>query len=258
MSDINIEYVVEQHRKGRSTYDIAEELKTYPNKIRRILITEGETIRGKSAAQKQALATGRHKHPTKGKERPLSTREKISEKMHGYWVNLDDDTRAERVQQAKTQWENLPAADKELMRKSAARAVREAAKNGSKTEQFLLLTLRSAGYKVEFHKENFISNERLQVDLFLTELNVAIEIDGPAHFFPIWGEESLERHIKADEQKTGLLLDAGFTLIRVKHLAKSISEKYKREVASKIVSILEDIKGKKLTKEQRLIEIEVI
>jgi very-short-patch-repair endonuclease len=257
-TNIDITYVVAQNKLGRSTYDIAEELKTYPNKIRRILINEGEPVRTKSEAQKQALASGRHKHPTKGKQRPLSTKDKISEKMSSYWHHLTEEERASRVKMAQEQWALLSEIEKNDMRKAAAKAVRNAAKNGSKTEQFLLITLRSAGYEVEFHRENFVANERLQVDLFLPTEGVAIEIDGPAHFFPIWGQDSLDKHIKADAQKTGLLLDRGYTLIRVKHLAKSISEKYKREIAKRIVAALESIKGKQLSREERLIEIEVV
>ena len=85
-------------------------------------------------------------------------------------------------------------------------------------------------------------------------MSTAIEIDGPSHFEPVWGEEALSRTQKADQQKTGLLLSNGFVLIRVKQ-QKGLSEKYKREILSKIVSILTDINKKYPSRENRYIEI---
>jgi very-short-patch-repair endonuclease len=47
-------------------------------------------------------------------------------------------------------------------------------------------------------------------------MNVAIEIDGPSHFLPVWGDDALKRNQKYDQKKTGLLLGKGLSLIRVK------------------------------------------
>ena len=57
----------------RSTYDLAKELGTYPNKISRALKALGVPMRDKSSAQSAALSSGRHKHPTKGKKRSEAT-----------------------------------------------------------------------------------------------------------------------------------------------------------------------------------------
>ena len=46
---------------GMSTKAIAEEFGTYPNKIRRALVSSGVELRSKSAAQKKALENGRAK-----------------------------------------------------------------------------------------------------------------------------------------------------------------------------------------------------
>ena len=45
--------------EDRSTYEIAEELGTYPNNIRRFLKRNGYSLKDKSGAQKAALASGR-------------------------------------------------------------------------------------------------------------------------------------------------------------------------------------------------------
>ena len=97
-------------------------------------------------------------------------------------------------------------------------------------------------------------NERLHIDLFLPDMATAIEVDGPSHFEPVWGEEALLRTQKADQQKTGLLLSNGFVLIRVKQ-QKGLSEKYKREILSSLTKTLDGIKKKYPSRENRYIEI---
>ena len=97
-------------------------------------------------------------------------------------------------------------------------------------------------------------NERLHIDLFLPDISTAIEVDGPSHFEPVWGDEALSRTQRSDQQKTGLLLSSGFVLIRVKQ-TKGLSEKYKRETLSKILSELKQIKKKYPSRENRYIEI---
>ena len=66
-------------QEGKSTYEIAEEIGTYPNKIRRILKKHGISLKSRSEAQKNALEGGRAKHPTGGKKRTKSERIKISQ-----------------------------------------------------------------------------------------------------------------------------------------------------------------------------------
>ncbi len=100
-------FVIKQYRENKSTYEIAKDLGTYPNKIRRILIKNGEEVRDKSKAQKVALETGRHKHPTKGKIRTDEEKIKISDGMALHWENMDDEEKERRSSQAKKQWEEM-------------------------------------------------------------------------------------------------------------------------------------------------------
>ena len=88
----------------------------------------------------------------------------------------------------------------------------------------VLQFLVSNGYEVEFHKEHFTHPNALQLDLFLPKINVAIEIDGPTHFSPIWGEEALTRTQKADRHKEDILAGKNIQLIRIKH-TKTLSQK---------------------------------
>lgn len=196
--------------------DIAEKLQTYPNRIRRDAKKYNIHIRNKSDAQKNALNTGKHKHPTKGQTRSESIKQKIGLGVLNAWEKLDDDEIAERKLKAKNNWEKLDQDTKENMHKSAMKAVRHSSKVGSKLEKFLLTSLIENGHSVEFHKEQTLTNTKLQIDLFLPKFNIAIEVDGPSHFEPVWGEKTLDRNKKYDKKKAGLISGKGWHLIRIK------------------------------------------
>lgn len=253
------QYIIHAYsQQKKSTYVISKEIGSYPNYIRRILEKNNIPLRTKSEAQSVAIENGRHKHPTKGTKRSESTKIKISESVAKSWAAISQEEKERRIQTAKTNWENIPEDEKEELRKLAAEAVRDTAKNGSKLEKFLLIELRRKGYRVEFHRENLVTNEKLQTDIFLPDQNVIIEIDGPAHFFPIWGEESLTKHLNADRQKNGLLIQSGYCVIRIKHLVKTISEIHKRKVLTAVLGMLKSINEKFPEPDKRLIEIEVV
>ena len=200
----------------KSFRDIADEHGTYANKVRRDAIKFKINIRDKSVAQKNALKTGRSQHPTQGKERSEETKNKIGTGVMTSCENLDDETLEKRKEKARQNWENLPEEVKENILHEANTAVRQASKTGSKLELFLFNTLLQDGYVVEFHKEQNLLNTKLQLDLFLPKLNIAIEVDGPSHFAPVWGEDTLKRNKGYDNKKTGLILGKGLSLIRVK------------------------------------------
>jgi len=255
---LTFEYLNEEYnQKERSFGDIAKELGTYANKVRRTAIQLGIKPRGKSKAQALALKHGRIKHPTKGVKRDEAVRHKIADGVAAHWNEMDESEYQSRVDKAKEQWAKMSEQDKEALMKAAAKGVRKASVDGSKMENFVLNKLRSLGYVVQFHRKGLLMNERLEVDLFLPEQKTVIEIDGPSHFLPIWGEESLARNLKADAQKTGLLITKGFAVIRVKHISKHVSEKHMRDLTGKIIDQIELIDNKFPSKEKRLIQIEV-
>jgi very-short-patch-repair endonuclease len=99
-----------------------------------------------------------------------------------------------------------------------------------------------------------LKNSRLEIDLFVKQLRTAIEIDGPSHFRPVWGEKNLLRNKKSDKQKTGLILSQGFVLIRVKQ-DKRTSQRYFREVLDSILNILSGIKKQFPIEGKRYIEV---
>ena len=253
----NKDFLVREYvENDRSTYWISEKLGTYPNKVRRALKFLGVDLKSKSEAQSNALKSGRHKHPTKGRKRTEEERIKISEGMANHWENMPEEERERRIELAKRQWDEMTENEKFELRSMAAEAVRRASQEGSKIEKFLKQGLTSEGYDVIFHMKGLIPAENLEVDLFVPSLKTAIEIDGPAHFLPIWGEDSLQKNIRSDAKKSGLILSKGYCMIRVKQINKNIYEKNKRQTLSLILTELNKISKKFPVKSKRYIEIE--
>lgn len=216
---------------------IGDKYKTYANKVRRDAIKFKIPIRNKSEAQKTALQSGRHNHPTKGQARPDEVKEKIGAAVLNAWDSLSDAELERRKQTARDNWNKLSEDEKAAMLKKANQAVRESSDIGSKLELYLLEGLIGEGFKVEFHKEQVLVNTKLQIDLFLPTMNIAIEVDGPSHHAPVWGEDVLQKNIKYDTKKNGLLVGKGISLIRIKQ-NKDFSRARAKLVLDKLLAII--------------------
>lgn len=239
---IKNQYVVDKKSFG----DIAKDCGTYANKIRRDAKKFGIKIRDKKEAQKNALNTGKHKHPTKGIIRSEETKNKIGLSVMKSWDGLDEKELKKRKQKSKLAWESMNENKKNNIISAANKAVRESSKKGSKLEKFLLQELMSRGFVVEFHKEQILSNTKLQIDLFLPTMNIAIEVDGPSHFLPVWGEEALKRNQKYDQKKSGLIVGKGLFLIRIKQ-THDYSKARALTIIDKLISAINTIKDSKVS-----------
>lgn len=243
--------------ENMSTYEIAESFGTYPNKIRRILTKHGVALKSHSQAQKAALEKGRAKHPTVGRKRTKEERIKISSSVHDYWENMSDSDRSKRVEDARDRWNSMSESKKAEICAAAIQGIQLASKEGSKLEKFLLGELQRRGYDVEFHKKGLIPTQKLEIDMYIPSLNTIIEVDGPSHFLPIWGEDKLAKQIVADEQKNGIVLSKGFAVLRIKNLSDFISLQAKEKLIKEVVCTLEKIKKKFPKRTERFIEIEL-
>ncbi len=246
-------YVNQQKSMG----EIATEFKTNISKIRRALMFLGVEIRSWAESQKIALSNGRAKHPTKGKKLSSEAKDKISVGRSAVWSKMTKEQRAEFSNMKREQWMALPEEEKDRIRKMAYKAIRESAEIGSKTERFVSAGLEDEGYAVIVHARDVISNEALEVDLYLPELKTVVEIDGPSHFLPIWGEARLKKQQRADIEKQALLLKNGFCIIRVKQLDKTMSVKRMKDVYQIVLDSLRGIEEEFPKENYRLIEIEV-
>lgn len=243
--------------QNKSTYEIADTLKTYPNKIRRILVRSGIDLKTKSEAQKNAIDKGVAKHPTSGKVRTKKDKLKISSGLKKYWDDMDDVLYNTKIEQSKKRWAKIPAIDKQNMLDAAMKAIQIAGKEGSKLEKFIYQELSNAGHVVQYHKKQLIQNANLEIDMYIPSLKTIIEIDGPSHFLPIWGDAKLQKQIKADLHKTGLILSKGMIIIRVKHLSDSTCLADQEKLRLDILKRLDTIKLSFPPKTERYIEIEI-
>ncbi len=254
--NIDESYVIQQYENKHSTYSIAKELNTYPKKIERILKKNGYTLRSRSEAQSLALSSGRGKHPTKGIPRTEEQKTKISKSNEANWKNMSAKDRKKFSKGAKERWEKIPPEKKRQMLESAGRALRLTAIEGSKAEKSLKNSLTKAGYDVILHKKDLIEGN-FEIDLFLPEINTIIEIDGPQHFLPIFGEKRLQDVIKFDSIKNGLLTSKGYCVIRVKYLCKHLSQSVERKLWSLVSKEVEKVRKKFPPKHKRFIELEI-
>lgn len=255
---MNEQEIIKLYRdNGKSTYEISELFNTYPNKIRRILVRNNVDMKSKSEAQKNALKNGVAKIPTQGKKRSFEERLKISASQKKAWENMDKEKYDMHVNNAKRRWATMSDEQKESMRASAIKAIQAAGKDGSKLEKFLRKELLAKGFKVEIHKKDLLPNANLEIDLYIPQLKAIIEIDGPSHFLPIWGDLKLKKQMKSDSQKTGLILSKGFVIIRVKNLMDTVCLVSQENLKNQIIDILNDIESKFPPRSKRYIEIEV-
>lgn len=241
----NLEIYKQEYDKGKAISQIATEYNTYPNKIRRMFIKAGYILRDKGEAQKLALSNGTAKHPTAGTIRSEETKNKISDRLFDAWQNMTDEQVEQRKQTMAEIWKNKPQSEKDEMCKKAAQAVAKAGKEGSKAELYVGNELRKLGYNIIIHKKALIANTNLELDIFIPEEKLVIEIDGPAHFLPIWGEEALAKRVALDNEKNGLLLGAGYSIIRVKCLVKNMTNKRQKILFDMIVKTLNELKGQR-------------
>lgn len=256
MKHVDEGYVIKQYQANYSTYDIAKELDTYPKKIERILKKNGIQIRSKSESQKLVLKHGKTKHPTKGRKRTESEKINISEGVHANW-NQKTDAELEQIsEQAKERWEQIPADKKREMRELAGKSLQKTCKDGSRAERCVYKRLKESGYEVVLHKKGLVEG-KFEIDLFLPELKTIIEIDGPQHFLPLFGQDKLDEVIRLDSIKNGLLLSRGYCVIRVKYMLKSLSQKSARTLCELIEDNISKIENKFPPEGQRFIEVEI-
>lgn len=229
-----------------SLKDMADQLNTYPNRVRRLAMKLEVPLRDKSAAQSNALSTGKLKHPTEGRERTEAEKKKIGAKIYDYWDKLTDAEMEERAKISRDNWEKLTEDEKQEFWKKASQARLKTSKDGSKLER-IIQTFLAQNYTVEVHRELMLLNNRFHIDILLPELKTAIEIDGPTHFKAIWGNKDLEKVKLADNNKDGLLLNAGFSIIRVQQ-RKNLTKKLVNQISNKLTETLSKIDVNKPSK----------
>lgn len=192
---------------------IAKKYGVSPGKVQRQCLKFGFEKRDRADAQKLSLEQN---HPTKGRKRTAEEKLKIGQGISKNWSNLTEEELTERKKTHRAAWDRLPESKKKEIHEEANKKIRETIKGGSKLERYIHEQLLRAGYFVHFHSVILV-NEKLEVDIYLPKNRIVIEVDGPSHFEPIFGQETLERNQKADQQKDSLVINNGMCIIRVQH-----------------------------------------
>ena len=239
---------------NQSWGEIAKNLETYPNKVRRDATKLGVVSRDKSQAQKTAIQQGRHEHPTAGKKQSDITKMKISESQGKVWDSMTEEERQYRSKIGNESWNKKTEEEKAEFFKKSTQAIQEASRNGSKMERYIFEHLTKLGYKVDKHREFLVQNEKFHIDLYIPSCRLAIEVDGPMHFEPVFGEERLKKRQAADSQKNGLILSSGMVLLRVK-LLKRESQRYFRQISEQIQEVISNIETEFPKENERYYEI---
>lgn len=257
--DLDLNVITDMYyNKMQSLTEIADIYGTYPNKIARFLKKYGFILRDKSEAQKNALDKGVSKHPTEGRKRSKKEKDNISEGLHNSWKNMSKEDKAERKKKCQENWENLGQEKRDEILRKANEAFRLTATDGSKMEKFLEKNLQAAGFRAILHQKGLVTNTELEVDIYLPEIKTIIEVDGPSHFIAIWDEERLAKTIKADKEKSGLFLAAGYCIIRIKHTRKNDSQYLYRSTMKKVIKVVNEIKTKFPPVGKRYFELEAL
>ena len=167
---------------------------------------------------------------------------------------MTEEEREYRSQIGTESWNKKTEYEKSDFFKKASHAVQQAARNGSKVELYLFDYLVGLGYKVDRHKEYVLQNDKFHIDLYLPSCRTAIEIDGPIHFEPVFGETKLQKIMATDSQKNGLILSADMVLIRVK-LNKRGSQRYLRKITDNVIEIINRVEEDFPNKNERYFEV---
>lgn len=110
-------------------------------------------------------------------------------------------------------------------------------------ERHIVQSLFEYGYVPSQHREFLFGNDAMHADIFLSPTHplnrgVVVEIDGPTHFKPIWGEGKLAERIAADRKKTGLALSQGFRMVRLQQKSRHLSRRVLDEAVRLVLGAL--------------------
>ena len=118
---------------------------------------------------------------------------------------------------AKKRWDNRSLSEKEEFSRKSHQGIRKAAQHGSKLENFLYSKLIEEGFCCVAHEKHLVNNDKMHIDLLLPQEQIAIEVDGITHQEKVWSELSYQNKMTADAKKNGLLISAGYDVIRIKY-----------------------------------------
>ncbi len=233
-------YVIEEKSIPEiNEYFLSIGVSSNTQKIWRTLKTLRVERRTPSESQKLALSNSRATHPTKGKPLSEANKKNLSEALGKRWASISDEERTRRAEKSKEHYNSLSDRKRKTLHHKAAQAIRKAGVDGSKLELYITEKLTELDYKVVFHKKGAILNENLEIDILLPAQKIAIEVDGIYHVEDVFGDLGKVSH--RDSEKNGLLLAAGYVVIRLANTAKTCSQYYMSRKLEQLLAVIRKI-----------------
>lgn len=216
-SENELEQVIRQmHCEDKiSLREIAKQLKTYPVKVMRFCRKHDIETLSSGESLQAGYKSNRLKSPRKGVPLDEETKLKISEAIHNNWNSMDDTEREKRCEIQREIFANRK--DKKSFSIKGCQAIRKAVDIGSKLERELIQYFEENKVDYRHHFKGLFPNTKLEVDFYLPEYNLVLEVDGPSHFKDNLGIDAFRKQMDADNKKNGLVLQMGLSILRLGH-----------------------------------------
>jgi len=227
----NLEQWIKLYDEGKSIRYIAKQYSEHPNTVLRQLVKSGKTIKSKSEISNIMVAEGTH--ATAGKQRGEKTKELIGLANVKAWDSKTEEEIKSHSEKLKKVYNKKSPEEIKSLREKCIKGLQDSSKKGSKLEHWLNEKLNVDGIDCSMHKQYMLDNQALHFDLFLNDLNIAIEVDGIFHYKKTFTQEHLEKTKIRDKLKNELAKQRGFSIIRIK---------YERFVNSRAIIIYDKIK----------------
>jgi len=211
---------------GLSMREVAQAIKVPLATLSRFMSRNGIMARNKAQAQKNYLKG--HDHQMMGHKHSDETKQSISLGLGRFWDGLTDEAREEYKRRMgsgwKRKWEAMSEQEREALMKDLSTKAKVAQGKGSRLERFIAEELRQRGYLVVERSTNHTAGKDFEVDLALPKEMIAIEVDGPTHFLPIYGEEHLAKQQDRDARKDAMINAIGYNVLRVRDNNGALSQ----------------------------------
>lgn len=255
MSHTYKDYILDAYfKQNKSTLVIAKELGVSTKLVRNTILKSGNKLRTKKESAETSYKNGRSP-PMSGKTHSDSTKKKIAKSVHENWTQLSEKDYEKRIEKFRENWYNLDVSVRENIIYKSRLAIAKSSKEGSKLELFVSESLIKHNFSPVIHYDKF-PYEKLEVDIFLPANKIAIEIDGPSHTLPIYGDDRLESTIKSDEKKNNLLLGMGYVVIRIRYVDE-LSNYKQSLLIEELIILLNKINNEFPPDGYRYIELEI-
>jgi very-short-patch-repair endonuclease len=221
-----------------STYKTAEVLGCNQSHVVRLIAKHNKANpdtpikkRNKSEAQLNYLKkTGTHQR--EGTTHSDGTKDAISDKMREFYESEEGEAAKDKIREFRQQeWAEKTDAEKTAILedlKSANRAKMQSGE-GSNFENYLAEQLTEAGYAPDQRTKAWTPGNKFHVDIALPNEKIIIEVDGPTHWAPIYGEAELQKVKDKDARKDMVLHANGWDVLRVQDSSGSTTRaRFKR------------------------------